>query len=166
MMTLRDPMDKIMTWDEAAQWRSTLHEEGRKLVVTNGCFDLMHRGHATYLQQARACGDALLVAINSDASVQAIKGPLRPLVSEQDRAYLLASLECVDAVVVFDAPQATGVFEKIPADIYAKGGDYTEETLDREEYAALKAGGAQVRFIPFVDGLSTSALVEKIIKTH
>ena len=159
---VRDPEAKIMTLEQAAAWCEGLKRAGLRVVVTNGCFDLIHRGHATYLREARLCGDALLVAINSDASVSSLKGPNRPIVAEADRAYVLASLECVDAVVVFDGTRATSVFEQIRPDIYVKGADYTEETLDREEYAVLKAGGASFRFIPFVAGFSTTKIVEKM----
>lgn len=159
---IRDPETKIMTLAQAAAWRESLRRDGRKLVVTNGCFDLLHRGHTTYLYESRRCGDALLVAINSDASVSSLKGPTRPIVAQGDRAYVLASLECVDAVVVFDGTRATAVFEQVRPDVYVKGADYTEETLDRGEYAVLKAGGASFRFIPFVAGFSTTKIVEKM----
>ena len=159
---VRDPETKIMSLDQASAWCEGLKRQGRTVVVTNGCFDLIRRGHAAYLREARLCGDALLVAINSDASVSSLKGPTRPLVALADRAYVLASLECVDAVVVFDSQRATAVFEKLHPTVYVKGGDYTEETLDREEYAALKAGGARFRFIPFVAGFSTTKIVEKM----
>jgi rfaE bifunctional protein nucleotidyltransferase chain/domain len=158
----RNPADKVMSLEQAVAWRHELRRQGRRLAATNGCFDLLHRGHASYLNEARSCGDALLVAINSDASVRALKGPTRPLVTEQDRAYLLAALECVDAVVIFDSPRATELFRQLPPDVYVKGGDYTEETLDRDEYAVLKAAGAEFRFIRFINGLSTTNLVKKI----
>ena len=104
----------------------------------------------------------LLVAINSDAAVKRLKGPERPIVSEQDRAFMLASLECVSAVVIFDSTRATSVFQAIAPDVYVKGGDYTEDTLDREEHAVLKAAGARFSFIPFIAGRSTTTVIRQI----
>ena len=123
-----DIASKVMNLQEAAKWRENLRASGRKLVGTNGVFDLLHRGHAEYLNQARQAGDALLVAVNSDASVKQLKDR-QAVVSEDDRAFLLASLQCVDAVVVFDNVRATEVWKAVCPDIYVKGGDYTEETL-------------------------------------
>lgn len=164
-MCLRNPDTKIMTLEAAAQWSRDQRKMGKRVVVTNGCFDIMHRGHATYLYEARSQGDVLLVAINSDASVQALKGPTRPLVCEYDRAYLLASLECVDAVVMYSDIRATEVFEHIELDCYVKGGDYCEATMNPEEHAALKKQNVDFCFIPFVQGLSTTNLVNKIKET-
>mgnify|MGYP001273154086 CR=1 FL=1 len=159
---MRSPESKIMTLEEAAAWRNDLRRRGLRLAVTNGCFDLLHRGHAEYLARARACADALLVALNSDASVRAIKGPERPVVREADRAFLVASLEAVDAVVVFAGAKPLDVFPAVRPDIYVKGGDYTEATTDREEYAVLKALGCEFRFIPFVPGFSTTSTISRV----
>lgn len=157
-----DPARKILTLAQAQAWHAQLRAAGKSLAVTNGAFDLLHRGHATYLWQAAQQADALLVAINSDASVQASKGPDRPLVNENDRAYLVASLACVSAVVIFNGPKPVDVFTAIPPDVYVKGGDYTEDSLDREEHAILKQAGARFVFIPLVDGCSTTATVRRI----
>ncbi len=157
-----DPSRKIMTLQQAADWARALRKSGKRLAGTNGVFDLLHRGHVEYLTEAASETDALLVAMNSDRSVHAIKGPDRPIVPEQDRAYLLASLECVSAVVLFDSPRATEVYRAIPLDLYVKGGDYTEESLDPEEHAALVAGGAAFRFIPLIAGRSTTSIVKQI----
>jgi D-glycero-beta-D-manno-heptose 1-phosphate adenylyltransferase len=159
---MRSPRDKIMTYAQARAWRDELHRDGRQLVVTNGCFDLLHRGHVEYLIEARQHGDALLVAINSDASLRQLKGPTRPLVSQDDRAFLLASLEAVDAVVIFPNLKPIDLFQAVPPDIYVKGGDYNEATTDRDEYPVLKAAGARFVFVPFVKGYSTSQLIAKI----
>ena len=159
---IRDPASKIMTYEQAIAFRQQLHDRGGKLVVTNGCFDVLHRGHVEYLSKSRLEGDALLVAVNGDASLRAVKGPTRPIVCEEDRAYLIASLECVDAVVVFPNQKPLDLFEQVPPDIYVKGGDYTEETTDREEYVVLKAVGAQFVFIPFVAGRSTTNVIDRI----
>src|SRR5580658_7195988 len=120
------PMDfaeKILNASTLGPWRDNLRRTSRKLVVTNGCFDVLHLGHITYLQQARDQGDALLVGVTSDAGVQALKGPGRPLNGQNDRAGVLAALESVDAVVVFPELDARAFLEAVRPDIYAKGGD-------------------------------------------
>ena len=159
---MKSPTEKIFTIEEASRWAAELRSMGHTLAVTNGVFDLLHRGHVQYLMEAASQADALLVAINSDAAVKALKGPERPIVCEQDRAFMLASLECVSAVVIFDSTRATPVFQAIAPDIYVKGGDYTEETLDREEHAVLKAAGARFSFISFIAGRSTTSVIKQI----
>lgn len=134
---------------------------GKKLVLTNGCFDLLHTGHVRYLQQARACGDALLVAVNSDASVRELKGPERPLNSELDRAEVLAALRCIDHVTIFSGKRVTEVISTLRPAIYAKGGDYTPETLDPGERAALEEVGAEIKLLQLVPGRSTTSLLER-----
>lgn len=161
-----DPEKCVLTLEEAVQWRESLRESGMKLAVTNGCFDLMHRGHATYLAQARNSADALLVLINSDASVRSLKGPTRPLVSETDRAYLLASLRAVDRVVIFNSSRCDKELAALVPDVYVKAGDYTLETLAQEEREVLLAAGSEIIFMPFVPGLSTTGIVEKILQTR
>ena len=158
---MTSPLAKIMSVDEAAAWRTGLRAEGRKLVLTNGCFDLLHRGHAEYLMKARAAGGALIVLLNSDASVRALKGPTRPVNKEADRAFLMACLQFVDAVSVFDGERCTKQIAAIAPDIYVKGGDYTVESLNPEEREALFSVGAKILFISFVDGLSTTKILEK-----
>ncbi|MEY2519800.1 MAG: D-glycero-beta-D-manno-heptose 1-phosphate adenylyltransferase [Verrucomicrobiota bacterium] len=157
--------EKIVTAEELAAIQKKMRAEGRKLVLTNGCFDLLHLGHVRYLQAARALGDALAVAINGDQSVRALKGEGRPLNPEADRAEIVAALECVDHVVVFPEMRATRLLERVRPSIYVKGGDYTPETLDSAERAALENIGAEVRILPFEKGQSTSALIERM-KTH
>ena len=159
---MRDPLTKIRTLEEATRWAEALRASGKKLAVTNGVFDLLHRGHATYLAQARMEADALLVAVNSDSSVRQLKGPERPIVCLEDRLFILASLECVDCVVSFEGTKPVDVFAAITPDVYVKGGDYTEETLDREEYALLKRGNPRFCFIPFVEGRSTTRVIASI----
>lgn len=156
------PADKIMSYDQALNWCRNLRAQGRKIVVTNGVFDLLHRGHAQYLHDAAACGDALLVCVNSDSAVRQLKGPSRPIIKENDRAFMLASLECVSAVVLFDTVKPLEIFRTFPFDIYAKGGDYTIDTLDREEYAILKTRDLTFAFIPFVTGFSTTSTIRLI----
>ncbi|MCC6356544.1 MAG: adenylyltransferase/cytidyltransferase family protein [Verrucomicrobiae bacterium] len=139
-----------------------MRESGRRLVVTNGCFDVLHVGHVRYLGQARGLGDALLVLLNGDASVRALKGPDRPINPAEDRAEVLGALEVVDAVMVFDAPRCDEWLRLVEPDVYAKGGDYTPETLDAGERAALEACGAEIRILPLVPGKSTTATIGRM----
>ena len=148
----------------AVQWRNRLREQGLRLAVTNGCFDLLHRGHAEYLLAARQTADALLVLLNSDESVRSLKGPDRPVNCAFDRAYLLASLRCVDAVLVFNSARCTAELDALKPDAYAKGGDYTLETLNAEERGVLLKYGTQVHFIPFVPDHSTTLILQKCAK--
>ena len=154
----------VLAPDAVADWaQSACHTAGKALVTTNGCFDLLHQGHVSYLQHARNQGDALLVAINSDASVRALKGPTRPIVNEDARAQLLASLRCVDAVVIFDEPTPEAILKEARPSVHVKGGQYTEETLP--EAPTLQAMGTRMVFSPMVDGISTSQLIERILAT-
>ncbi len=159
---MRKPEGKIFSLDEALSWRRQQKEVGNSVVVTNGCFDLIHRGHMEYLARARQYGDALLVAVNSDSSIRGIKGPSRPILPEEDRAYMLASLEAVDAVLLFSTPKATDLLRRLQPDVYVKGGDYKTETLVQEEYQLLKEMGCEIRLAPLVKGLSTTELIKRI----
>ena len=159
---MKNPEKALLSLSEAVAWREELRRQNRKLVVTNGCFDLVHRGHASYLIEAAKLGDELLVLINSDASVRAIKGESRPVVSEADRAYLLAALESVSRVVIFDDARCDRELAALKPDVYAKAGDYTLETLVASEREALQSCGAEIVFMPFVQGFSTTNIVEKI----
>ena len=152
---------KIQSLEQLASVRAALDAEGRRLVFTNGCFDLLHVGHVRYLQQARALGDALLVALNGDESVRALKGPTRPINGEQDRAEVLAALACVDFVTVFHTPRVTDVIRAVRPHVYAKGGDYTVDSLDPGERAALDDAGTEIRILPLVPGKSTTATIAK-----
>src|SRR6266511_703833 len=143
---------KIIDMDELAQRARELRAAGKKLVVTNGCFDLLHVGHVRYLQAARRLGDFLVVGINSDASVRALKGPERPLVPEHERAEVLAALACVDAVVIFAEPTAERLVAVLRPDTYVKGDDYTEAGLP--EARVVRAYGGEVRLLPTVPGAS------------
>lgn len=154
--------DKIITWDSLPQWRSAMGASGRKLVVTNGCFDILHLGHVTYLESARNLGDALLIGMNSDAAVRELKGPTRPVNREDDRAAVLAALQSVDGVCRFEEKTATRFLAQARPDIYVKGGDYTLETLNQDERRAVEEAGGRIVIIPFVPGRSTTALLEKI----
>ena len=161
---IADPAEGIVSLEEACRWRAELRRAGLRLVVTNGCFDIMHRGHAAYLREAREVGDALLVLVNSDASVRALKGPKRPIVGEADRMYMLCALKSVDRAVLFDSPRCDRELAALAPDFYVKGGDYTPEKLDPAERAALEAAGTQLVFKPFIPGFSTTSIVERIIR--
>jgi rfaE bifunctional protein nucleotidyltransferase chain/domain len=154
--------NKILAASDLARWREGLRREGKKLVVTNGCFDLLHLGHVTYLEQARRQGDALLVGVTSDAGVRALKGTGRPLNSADDRATVLAALQSVDAVYVFPELDARVFLKSIMPDVYVKGGDYTLETINQDERRLLEKLGVKIVLLPVVPGKSTSALLEKI----
>ena len=157
------PETGLLTLDAARKWRESLRAAGKKLVVTNGCFDIMHRGHAAYLREARMQGDALLVLINSDASVKKLKGEKRPVVSEADRAYMLCALSSVDRVVIFDCLRCDRELAAIAPDVYVKGGDYTLDKLDPTERAALEKAGTKIVFKPFIPGFSTTTLIRRIL---
>ncbi len=161
---MTDPAAKIMSLEEAVRWREQLRREGLTVSTTNGCFDLLHRGHAEYLLAASRLADKLIVLINSDASVRALKGPTRPVNCEYDRAYLLGCFSFIDAVVVFDGKRCAAELDAIKPDAYAKGGDYTIGTLDPDERAALLDAGTKISFIPFVPGHSTTGMIEKAKK--
>ena len=141
--------------------REAMDRAGHRLVFTNGCFDLLHAGHVRYLQQARALGDALAVGLNSDRSVRELKGEGRPVNPQDDRAEVLAALGCVDYVVIFDGQRATDLLRAVRPHVYAKGGDYTEDSLDAGEREALREAGAEIRILPLVPGRSTTAVLAK-----
>ena len=155
------PRSPVMTLEEAVEARNELARAGLRLAVTNGCFDLLHRGHAEYLMEARLLADALYVLVNSDASVRALKGPTRPVNAESDRAFLLACLRFVDGVVIFNSSRCDAELAALRPDVYVKGGDYTVESLDPAERSALLAAGSDIRFIPFVPGYSTTGTLKK-----
>jgi len=154
--------NKIVDIEELARHSTELRAAGKKLVATNGCFDLLHVGHVRYLQAARALGDALVVGVNGDDSARELKGPGRPLNNEKERAEVLAALECVDLVTIFPELRATRFIQAAAPAIYAKGGDYTAETLNTEERNALQKIGAEIRIIPFEKGYSTSRLLKRL----
>jgi len=159
---INKPVPQILTNEQAHNLREDLESKGQKLVLTNGCFDLLHPGHVRYLSQAAQLGDALLVALNSDASVSALKGPERPLHTAEDRAEVLLGLRSVDAVIVFAEERATKLISEIKPHIYCKGGDYSPDSLNPEEKAALLSCGADIQILPLVAGHSTSNTLKKM----
>jgi rfaE bifunctional protein nucleotidyltransferase chain/domain len=153
---------KIKPLDELVRIVGELKRQGKRIVFTNGCFDLLHAGHAAYLAQAKSLGDVLIVGLNSDSSVRALKGSERPLVPQNDRALLLASLAFVDFVVLFDDLTPHRLIEAIKPDVHVKGGDYTE--ADLPEAPLVRSYGGQVVILPKVEGRSTTELVQRIRK--
>lgn len=156
---------RIVDAAEMSALRDRLDAAGQRLVFTNGCFDLLHAGHVRYLQQARGLGDALVVGLNSDRSVRELKGEGRPLNPQDDRAEVLAALSCVDFVVIFEGKRATHLLRAVRPHVYAKGGDYTPESLDAEERGALDECGAKIEILPLVPGRSTTALAGKLSRS-
>lgn len=157
---------KIIDLEELSDRCEKLRAAGKKLVATNGCFDLLHVGHVRYLQAARALGDFLAVGLNGDRSVRELKGSGRPITTERDRAEVLAALQCVDLVSIFPQIRATRFLAAVRPAIYVKGGDYSSETLDEEERAVLKEIGTEIRLIRFEAGYSTSGLIDQVCKTR
>lgn len=137
-----------------------LRKLGRRIVFTNGCFDILHAGHVRYLADARALGDCLIVGLNSDRSVRGLKGPERPINSEQDRAEVLSALRFVDYVVLFGEPTAEALIRQIKPAVYVKGGDYTPETLP--EAKAVEDCGGEIRLVSLVAGKSSTNIINKI----
>jgi rfaE bifunctional protein nucleotidyltransferase chain/domain len=154
--------DKIIALSDLGSWRAGQRVAGRRVVVTNGCFDLLHAGHVTYLEAAAAQGDILLVGVNNDAGVRELKGPTRPLNPEGDRALVLAALGCVGAVTIFQGATALEFLRVAQPDVYVKGGDYSLETLNQAERAVVEGGGGRFVFIPFLAGRSTSGMVTRM----
>jgi rfaE bifunctional protein nucleotidyltransferase chain/domain len=151
---------KVLSHEELLRVRARLRAEGRRLVFTNGCFDILHVGHVRYLADARRLGDALLVAINSDRSVRALKGPNRPVMSEAERAEILAALSSVDFVTVFDDESPRALISEVLPDVLVKGGDYRpDEIHGREE---VERAGGRVLSLPFVEGASTTGIIDRI----
>ena len=155
-------IEKILSVEKMLAERARLRGAGARLVFTNGVFDLLHVGHVRYLAQARALGDALVVAINSDSSVRELKGPGRPVFEQSERAEILAALRQVDYVVVFDDISPRSLITQLLPDVLVKGGDYELDQIHgRDE---VEAAGGQVISLPFVDGASTTTLIERMKK--
>lgn len=167
-------MGEVLTLAEAVERRERLRAAGQRLVFTNGLFDLLHAGHVDYLQQARDLGEALFVGLNSDASARALKGSRRPIVPQADRARVLAALACVDAVIIFDSLTAEPLVAALRPEVYVKGGDYRLDD-DRSaapegrvppEAAVVQGYGGRVAIVPFLEGYSTSSLIERILARY
>jgi D-beta-D-heptose 7-phosphate kinase / D-beta-D-heptose 1-phosphate adenosyltransferase len=150
--------------DRLTEWREELRKQNKKLVFTNGVFDILHAGHVTYLAKARSMGDVLIIGLNSDASTRSIKGPKRPLQHEEDRARLLSGLKSCDAVAVFDQDTPFELIELVIPDILVKGGDYTVDTIVGRE--TVERNGGKVLPLAFVEGRSTTGIVERIVERY
>jgi rfaE bifunctional protein nucleotidyltransferase chain/domain len=155
-------MGAIVAIEELIRERERLRREGKRVVFTNGCFDLLHSGHVQYLSQARSLGDVLIVAINSDASVRALKGEARPVLNEQERALIVASLAAVDYVTIFDEETPQRLIARLLPDVLVKGGDWpVEQIVGRQE---VEAAGGEVLSLPYFEGSSTTDIIERILK--
>ena len=146
--------------------RRAWSSHGKRIVLTNGCFDLIHVGHVRYLCQARAMGDILIVGLNDDASVSRLKGPSRPIVGQNERAEMLAALECVDYVVLFAEDTASELVAALQPDIYVKGGDYGDGGKDLPETGTVRGYGGRIELVPLVAGRSTTDLVQQILDRY
>ena len=153
-------MEKLIKNNELDKFLQKLKCENKKIVFTNGCFDILHAGHVRYLKESKKFGDVLIVGLNSDASVRALKGESRPINSEMDRAEVLAGLEAVNYIVIFNENSPVKLLSVIKPDIYTKGADYTVETLP-EAKTVLNNGG-EIKFIKLVEGKSTTKIIDKI----
>ena len=153
-------MGKVLENSELPGWLGELRRNRRRLVFTNGCFDILHAGHVSYLISARNLGDALMVGLNSDRSVSGLKGPYRPVTPEQDRARILAALEVVDVVCLFDEETPARLIRQVMPDVLVKGGDYLPEKI--VGYEEVTTNGGRVEVIPLLEGYSTTGLIQKI----
>lgn len=160
---MRSAEAKILNCAQMLAERAKLKAQGRKLVFTNGCFDILHVGHVTYLEFSRAQGDCLVLGLNSDASVKRNKGDGRPVNSEADRARVIAALECIDYVVLFDEDEPKSLIEKIVPDVLVKGEDWAHYVSGRE---AVEAAGGKVVLAKMVAGRSTTGTIEKVLKVY
>jgi rfaE bifunctional protein nucleotidyltransferase chain/domain len=156
--------DKVVPLEKLQQRVKDLRAAGKKIVATNGCFDLLHVGHVRYLNAARALGDALIVGINGDESVRELKGQGRPVNNQNERAEIVAALGCVDLVTIFPEMRATRFLELAAPDVYVKGGDYNQGTLNADEREALQKVGAKIDIVPFEPGYSTTDLLARLNK--
>lgn len=157
---LNSILKKVIIYEQVIPFKDSLI--GKKIVFTNGCFDILHVGHISYLSQARSLGDFLWVGLNSDSSVKKLKGESRPINSQEDRAIMLSSLSFVDAVTIFTQDTPIELISMIKPDIHVKGGDYSPEKLP--EYPIVKQYGGKVEILPFVPNKSTTGIIQKIMK--
>jgi D-beta-D-heptose 7-phosphate kinase/D-beta-D-heptose 1-phosphate adenosyltransferase len=154
--------EKIKTEEDLYRIAEDLKKKGKRIVFTNGCFDLLHLGHVRYLEKAKSLGDILVVGLNSDSSVQSLKGPERPILPEEERAEILSGLGCVDYITIFDELTPLELISSLQPHILVKGGDWTKEAIVGKE--VVERSGGEVVLLPFVEGSSTSNLIEAILK--
>ena len=154
--------NKVLDKEDLEKWLDDCRKNGKKIVFSNGCFDILHRGHVEYLSKAAAFGDVMIIGLNTDASVRRLKGPSRPVNDEKARAFVLAGLECVTAVVLFDEDTPYNLIKTVQPDVLVKGSDYKPE--DIVGYDIVIAKGGQVETIDLVEGFSTTKTIEKICR--
>lgn len=157
---------KIKTLAEIKKVIRDFQIDGRKVVFTNGCFDLLHAAHVNYLREAKDNGDILVVGLNSDRSVKSIKGDKRPLVPEGERALMLAALKCVDFIVLFDDKDVVSLLSEIAPDVYIKGGDYTIDTINQKERKVVEDNGGKIVIVKGYDGYSTTNLINRVLDVY
>ena len=156
--------DKIKKREELLRIIKDLKAKGKRIIFTNGCFDLLHVGHIRYLEEAKTLGDILIVGVNSDTSVQKLKGPKRPVLPVEERTEILSGLGCVDYITVFDELDPLALITSLQPNVLVKGGDWTkEQTIGKE---VVERSGGEVVIIPFVQGASTSSIIETILKRY
>ena len=153
-------MGQLLRREKVAEFVDKLHQSGKKVVATNGCFDILHVGHVRYLQKTKSFADYSIVLLNSDKSVKSIKGPNRPINNENDRAEILCALSCVDYVVMFDEDSPRNLLDELKPDVYTKGADYTMDTLPEADI--MRKNNIHVEFIEFVAGKSTTGIIDKM----
>ena len=156
--------EKIRKREDLQRMIEDLKTKGKRIVFTNGCFDLLHIGHIRYLEQAKSLGDILVVGVNSDRSVRGLKGPNRPILPEEERAEILSGLECVSYITIFDEPTPLELISSLQPHVLVKGGDWTKESTVGKE--VVERSGGKVVILPFVEGSSTSNLIETILKRY
>lgn len=156
--------ERIKTWSEISHLTKEFKKEGKKIVFTNGCFDIIHFGHVKYLEEAKECGDILIVGLNSDQSVSRLKGPTRPVNGQFERAYVLSGLKAVDYLVIFDQDTPYELIQKLEPDVLVKGGDWKADQIVGSDIVLAKGG--QVKSLNFQNGFSTSNIIDKINKDN
>ena len=161
---MRSCRDKLKGREELRHIVEGLKKQGKRIVFTNGCFDLLHIGHIRYLEEAKSLGDILVVGVNSDRSVRSLKGPNRPILPEEERAEILSGLESVNYITIFDEPTPLELISTLQPHILVKGGDWTKESIVGKE--VVERSGGEVAILPFVEGSSTSNLIEAILKRY
>jgi D-beta-D-heptose 7-phosphate kinase / D-beta-D-heptose 1-phosphate adenosyltransferase len=157
---------KIKTLEKLSDIRNDAKNAGQRVVWTNGCYDILHAGHVLYLQKARQQGDLLFVGLNSDESIRSTKGPLRPIVDEDERAIVISALSCVDYVLIFEEDSPVNIIRTLEPDIYAKGGDYTIDTINQVERGVVENYGGEIALLPGVAGSSTTAVINRILRAY
>ncbi len=162
----RIPVEKVLPLDDLMALRAGWAVAGKRVVWTNGCFDLLHVGHIRSFQEAKSLGDILVVGLNSDRSVSSIKGPLRPVVCEEDRAELVAALQAVDYVTIFDEPDPVRVISLLRPDVHCKGADYADGRRPVPEREVVEGYGGEIRFLPLHEGRSTTGLIGRIAAAY